>query len=390
MTTVFDSCIVGGGVVGLTAALGMAKRGFQVAVIDPGSLTRAMIESDPRVFAINQASMRLFESLGVWLVLSENWHENRLSPYQHMTIWDAGSRGSIEFDARIIAKDALGFIVEESVIRAALLHALSQLDNVALFPKQTIEMLSEDGELIQLASKKKQWTTRFLLAADGANSPCRTLLKVAVTTWDYFQHALVATVTTELSHQQTAYQVFNPDGPLAFLPLKNPHQCSIVWSTTPARAEELVAVSDTLFNQELMTAFARKLGAVTVTSPRHQFPLLMRHVEQYAGENWVLLGDAAHTIHPLAGLGLNLGLADVAEWFSLLDKTPGQLPLKKHLAAYQRQRKHAVWQVIVLMQSLKTLFASQLAPIRLLRGLGLQWCDKLPLLKRLFIDYADG
>ena len=139
-----------------------------------------------------------------------------------------------------------------------------------------------------------------------------------------------------------------------------------------------------------MTAFARKLGAVTVTSPRHQFPLLMRHVEQYAGENWVLLGDAAHTIHPLAGLGLNLGLADVAEWFSLLDKTPGQLPLKKHLAAYQRQRKHAVWQVIVLMQSLKNLFASQLAPIRLLRGLGLQWCDKLPFLKRLFIGYADG
>ena len=390
MTTVFDTSIVGGGVVGLTVALGMGRRGFRLAVIDPGSLTIATDKADLKVFAINHASIELFKSLGVWPLLSKNAHESRLSPYQHMTIWDRGSRGSIEFDARMIAKDMLGFIVEESVIRAAVLHALSQLDNVVLFPKQTIDTLSEEGGLIQLASKKKRWTTRFLLAADGANSPCRALLKVPVTTWAYDQHALVATVMTELPHNQTAYQVFNPDGPLAFLPLINPHQCSIVWSTTPARAKELVSASKKLFNQGVTTAFSSKLGKVAVISPRHQFPLVMRHVQQYAGANWVLLGDAAHTIHPLAGLGLNLGLSDVAEWFSLLDKTPGCLPLKKHLAAYQRQRKHAVWQVILLMQSLKTLFSSTLAPIRFLRGVGLQCCDELPLLKRLFIDYADG
>lgn len=388
MTTVFDASIVGGGIVGLSAALGMAKRGFQVALIDHGPLTSHTSQADPRVFAINHASQRLLTSLGVWPLLLEHRNKNRISPYQHMLIWDAVSDAHIEFDARMMAKDTLGFIVEESVIRAALLHALTSMDNVVLFPRQTIDTLSKEGDLIQLGSGKKHWMTRFLLAVDGAHSPCRTLLNVPVTSWDYEQHALVATVTTELPHNQTAYQVFNPDGPLAFLPLLNPHQCSIVWSTTPTRAKELVSQSDDSFNQALTDAFSGKLGAVTVTSSRHQFPLVMRHVQQYADANWLLLGDAAHTIHPLAGLGLNLGLADVADWFSLLDKNPGKLPLKKHLAAYQRQRKHAVWQTILLMQSLKALFGSQLRPIRLLRGVGLQCCDHIPLLKRLFIDFA--
>ena len=158
----------------------------------------------------------------------------------------------------------------------------------------------------------------------------------------------------------------------------------------PARAKDLMSVSEKVFSHELTEAFAGKLGTVTVSSARHQFPLVMRHVQQYVGNNWVLLGDAAHTIHPLAGLGLNLGLADVADWFCVLDKNPGQLPQKKHLQAYQRQRKHAVWQVIVLMQSLKILFASQLQPVKLLRGFGLQCCDRLSLVKQLFINYACG
>ena len=384
----FEACVVGGGIVGLATALGMAKRGFQVAVIDSGDLTIVLDKPSSRVYAINHASEQLLTSLGVWPIVSENINENRVSPYLHMLIWDAASRGSIEFDARMIAKDRLGFIIEESVIRMALLQALSQRDKVTFFPRQTVKHINKKGNLLQIFSSETHWTTRFLLAADGANSLCRSLLKVPITTWPYNQHALVATVTTELPHNKTAYQVFNPDGPLAFLPLVNPHQCSIVWSTTKARAKELVTASEEAFNKALTDAFEGKLGAVSLVGERHQFPLVMRHVQQYADDNWVLLGDAAHTIHPLAGLGLNLGLADVADWFSLLDKTPGQLPLKKQLAAYQRQRKHAVWQVIVLMQSLKTLFASQVSPIRWLRGLGLRCFDKVSLLKRLFIGYA--
>src|SRR3990167_6513511 len=221
MTGTFDVSIVGGGIVGLTAALGMAKRGFSIAVIDSGSLLSSLDQVDSRVFAINHASQQLLSSLGIWPLLLENGHENRVSPYQHMLIWDAVSQGKIEFDARMVAKDTLGFMIEESVIRTALLHGLAQMDNVVLFPKQMIETLDKEEGFIQLASQKKRWTTRFLLAVDGAHSPCRTLLNVPVTNWSYAQHALVATVTTELPHDQTAYQIFNVEGSLAFLPLKN-------------------------------------------------------------------------------------------------------------------------------------------------------------------------
>ena len=387
MTTNYDVAIVGGGIIGLTAALGIAQRGFSVAVIDHGPLSvNANKKSDPRVFAINHASQKLLSSLGVWSSIDAK----KLSPYQHMLIWDASSQGSIEFDARMIVKDKLGFIVEESVIRAVLLQALAVVDNITLFPKHTIDQLTQQEKRIQLHSGKYSWTVPLLVAADGANSPCRTLLNVPMTTWPYNQHAVVATVTTELPHNKTAYQVFNPEGPLAFLPLANPQQCSIVWSTTPERAKELLALSEESFNQALTEAFAGRLGAITCCGERYQFPLVMRHVQQYVDENWVLMGDAAHTIHPLAGLGLNLGLADVADWFSVLDKSPGKLPTKKYRAVYQRSRKNEVWQVILLRQSLKALFGSTLPPVRFLRGFGLKCCDHLSLLKRLGIGYAQG
>lgn len=384
--TIFDAIIVGGGVIGLATALGMAKQDFLLAVVDSGSLTVDLEKPCRRVFAVNAASQRLLTTLGVWPILEPK----RLSPYQHMLIWDFATGRRIEFDSRLIASDKLGVIVEESVLRAGLLQALAADANVHFFPEQRVVNLREQEGLRLLQSDQQSWLGRMLLAADGAHSPCRELLKVPLTTWPYEQSALVATVTTELPHQRTAYQVFNPEGPLAFLPLADAHQCSIVWSTTAARAKELMALPDASFHHELSAAFADKLGKVTWSSERHCFPLVMRNAQQYVGNNWLLLGDAAHTIHPLAGLGLNLGLADVAAWLALLENNPGQVPTKRQLKTYQRQRQSAVWQIIVLMQTLKMLFASTFAPVRLLRGVGLACCDHLPLLKRLFIDCAEG
>lgn len=383
----FDVITAGGGIIGLAAALAMAERNFKVALIDAGDLQAKPIEgNDIRVYAINYASQQLFQRLGAWDFIEKS----RVSPYQHMHVWDAFTSASIDFDARLIASTNLGAIIEESVIKNALFRCLVNNKNITLFPNNKIIKVTSSSEEVKVVSVQQTWHGQLLLATDGGNSPIRQMLNVPVSTWPYHQHALVATVNTEKSHQHTAYQVFNQDGPLAFLPLSNEHTCSIVWSTTPKYANHLISLTKEKFNHTLSRAFAQKLGKVEVISERYQFPLIMRHAKRYAGKNWLLMGDAAHTIHPLAGLGLNVGLADVATWLNYLDQKPGKNVTSSQLAAYQRNRKHAVWQIIALMGSLKTLFLNPLPPMTRLRGLGLTLCNQLTPLKRLLIEQATG
>lgn len=384
MPEICDVIIVGGGIVGLTAALAMASRSYSVAVIDAGSLVASTTALDPRVYAVNRASSVLFEQLGVWHLIDDR----QKSPYRHMHVWDSKSGGCIDFDARLVANSELGFIIAESAIKQTLLQKIETQSNIYCFPANSVRDVVCEDELVTVTSDKQTWQGRLLMIADGGESPTRKLLKIPITTWSYHQHALVATVRTEEIHQQTAWQVFNPDGPLAFLPLVDDHHCSIVWSTTPKRALQLSTLAEEAFNLELTRAFAHKLGDVTLESKRFHFPLSMRHSKAYTGRNWMLLGDAAHTIHPLAGLGLNVGLADVAACLALLDSFSGFG--KKMLGTYQRERKSAVWQTIALMGGLKTLFANPLPPIAALRGLGLDLCNRLTPLKRLLIEQAAG
>ena len=387
MNQQFDVMVVGGGVVGLTAALAMLSRGFSVALIDAGSVTVNSADIDPRVYAINQASEDLLQALKVWVHLDKT----RISPYRQMYVWDAASQAHIEFDARTIVSDHLGTIIEESVLKQAILQALDlQKAKFTVLAHSTVSQIEEHEEGILVASGETRWKAQLLMIADGGNSPCRQLLKVPLTTWSYHQQALVALVHTEKSHQRTAYQVFNPDGPLAFLPLNDTHLCSIVWSTTPTQAKQLMALPEEAFNGDLTKAFASKLGEVQLMSKRYQFPLTMRHAKQYSGKRWLLLGDAAHTIHPLAGLGLNVGLADVATWLAGLDDGNKRLTSQKVLGAYQRQRKYEVWQTIALMDGFKSLFTNSLTPVIALRGFGLRMCNAITPLKRMFIEQAAG
>ncbi|NSL17265.1 FAD-dependent monooxygenase [Tatlockia micdadei] len=387
MNQPFDVIVIGGGVVGLTAALAMVSRGFSVAVIDAGSMTVNATDIDPRVYAINQASQDLLQELKVW----EHLDKTRVSPYREMYVWDAASGAHIEFDARTIASDHLGSIIEESVLKQAILHALDlQKAKLTFLSYHMISKIEIDEDWISVSVGEMGWKAQLLMVADGGNSPCRQLLKVPLTTWPYHQNALVALVNTEKPHQQTAYQVFNEDGPLAFLPLNDENLCSIVWSTTPAHAKKLMELPEEEFNGDLTNAFAHKLGEVKLASRRYQFPLTMRHAKQYSGKRWLLLGDAAHTIHPLAGLGLNVGLADVAAWLSCLKRANNRLTAPKILGAYQRQRKYEVWQIIAMMDGFKSLFTNSLPPVVALRGLGLRICNELTPMKRLFIEQAAG
>lgn len=386
MNNSFDVLIVGGGVVGLTAALAMASLGYRSAVLDAGALMVDCTHIDSRVYAINSASESLLKKLGVWSRLDAQ----RISPYQKMHVWEAAHGAAIDFDARCIASDHLGTIIEESIIKKALLEQIAVQPKVTLFAQTKVIDIQENTDGITLFDANACWYGALLIVADGAHSPTRNKLKVPVSHWSYQQHALVTTVHTEYPHQKTAYQVFHPEGPLAFLPLADAHLCSIVWSTTPERAAQLLALDDDSFSSTLTQAFVNKLGCVSVQSARFNFPLHMRHVQQYSGSRWILMGDAAHTIHPLAGLGLNVGLADVACWLRLMSGVRASLNSRTLLGQYQRERKSAVWQTIALMESIKRLFASSLLPVSLLRSLGLQMCNQLTVLKRYFIEQASG
>lgn len=386
MSLQFDVLIAGGGVVGLTAACAMAKRGFTVAVVDAGNLQADTTAPDLRVYAINKSSQNLFSELGVW----QRMDRARISPYSQMHVWDALSGAHLDFDSRAIVAPDLGAIIEESVLKQALLEQIATMPTICLVPQRPVDDVRLLEHRIRICSQDEYWDGQLLMVADGAHSPVRQKLQVQLTSWSYKQQALVAMVSTENAHHATAYQVFHPDGPLAFLPLANPHQCSIVWSTLPERAQELMALEETDFNNELGKAFAHKLGKTHLISARHQFPLHMRHVQSYVGKRWLILGDAAHTIHPLAGLGLNVGLADVTSWLNILDKSNGTLVANKLLGAYQRERKNAVWQMIMLMEGLKRLFGQSFAPVVTLRGLGLRACNEFGPIKKLLIQHAAG
>lgn len=379
----FDIAVIGAGIVGLTAALGMARRGLSVAVIDKTALTFSTVNS--RVYAVNLASQHLLEQLGVWSALPASM----LSPYEHMHVWDGTTGAHLDFDAREVAAACLGYIIEENLLKNTLLQALKPCENVNLFALEEVVDVEEAAEFITLKSTKKQWTATLLLIADGAHSPVRNRLNVPFKEWSYHQQALTVTVSTEKPHQKTAWQVFHSEEPLAFLPLSDPHTCSIVWSVSPKRSRQLLEMPAAAFEAQITTAFENRLGKVRITSTRQAFPLRMRHAKTYTGARWALLGDAAHTIHPLAGLGLNMGLADVSCFLACFDQSQHG-KLSRQLAIYQRTRKHALWQVIVFMEIIKMAFAPSSLPFRWIRSLGLAACNTFPALKRSLIHHAMG
>ncbi len=382
---VIDVMVIGAGIVGLSAAIAIRQRGFSVMLIDAGSITVDVDSSTSRVYAINQASQNLFTSMDVWALIDKKY----LSPYRHMHIWDAKQGAAIDFDARTIGSDRLGYILDEYVIKCALLEKASQLDihRIPNFRVSKVELLTD---AIQVGNNNESWVAKLLIIADGAMSTTRALLNIPLTTWTYHQKAIVASVRTKHAHHRTAYQVFHQTGPLAFLPLPDPHESSIVWSTSPTQVDQLMNLSDDEFGVKLGEAFAEKLGAVQVTSKRHQFDLHMRHVQRYIDSRWLLMGDAAHTIHPMAGLGLNIGLADLAAWLQILDSGDFVTRSARCLSRYQRQRKYALWQTIALMEGLHLLFTNTMPPVMALRGFGLTICNHLLPLKRLMIEHAAG
>ncbi|MGS0534851.1 FAD-dependent monooxygenase [Pseudoalteromonas sp. SaAl2] len=381
-------CVVGGGCVGLTLALGLVKANISVVVIDAAA-KQALPGDDYglRVSALSLASQALFESLNVWPEIMAQ----RACAYTHMDVRDQDSFGKIAFNSDELDLPQLGHIVENDIIRYALINELEKHSQATLMFETRYQQIhqSENDVFITLESGEPV-IAKLLVAADGANSSVRKQFNLPITFKDYDHNAIVATVKTAEPHNNTARQVFLPTGPLAFLPLVDKHTHSIVWSTSPEHCQSLLAIDDADFNKAVMAALDGQYGLCEIQSQRAAFPLKMRYAQQWVAGKVVLIGDAAHTIHPLAGLGMNLGLKDASYLIKLLSEQHKEFACDRTLRDYERTRKLDAQKHIAMMQGLKELFAGTHPVKKLIRGVGLSMVDNLGPIKQLFAKQALG
>ena len=387
----YDMVIVGGGMVGATLACALGDTPLRIAVLEPHPAQTEWDENgfDIRVSAITRATQRVFEAVGAW----PGMVARRVCAYQQMHVWDATGSGRIHFDAAEIAQPDLGHIIENRVILAALLERMAQFDNITLLcPSVPVEMLrDEQGVQLQL-DDGQSLQARLVVGADGANSWVREQAGIDTIGWPYEQTAVVATITTQLPHQHSCWQRFMPTGPLAFLPLPGNHS-SIVWSTSPEQAGELMAMEDAGFLAALQQAFGEDLGKMLATGPRGAFPLQLRHARRYTDPRLVLVGNAAHAIHPLAGQGLNLGVSDAAALAEVVLAAKqcgtdiGELSV---LRRYERWRKADNLAVMGAMDGFKRLFSNENPLLRPLRNLGMGLAERAGPIKQMMIRRAMG
>ncbi len=393
MSIAYDIIIVGSGIVGATTALALARdTSLKIAVIEaklPGYI-QDLTQYDYRVSAISLASKTILQNLNCWEAIKAN----RVSPYLQMHVWDASGTGEIHFDSQLVNEPVLGYIIEDSVIRKSLQEQFQFYQNIDFLCPVSVTILKEKANHIELMTNdQKTIEAKLLIGADGADSWVRAHANIEFKNSDYAHTAIVATVTTELSHQATAWQRFLPTGPLAFLPLHDPHHCSIVWSAEHDYATHLLSLDDDSFCNRVNVEFANKLGDITAVTKRYHFPLRMRHVKNYVRPHLALIGDAAHTIHPLAGQGVNLGLLDAAALAEVIVdayKKNRDFASFATLRRYERWRKGDTFAVLTLVEGLKQLFGSDKKSLQQIRNVGLNLVNRASLVKKLLAHYALG
>lgn len=393
-----DIVIVGAGLVGASMACALLSQPscghLQLALIDPGPEPKVFSgkDFDPRVVALSHQTQRLLEQWGIWAAIAAD----RVCPYQSMFVWDGEGTASIRFDSHELGEDSLGHIVENSVALRALLAVLKAHPQVQILRGRHVEQVEAGEQQKLILDNGDVMHAPLVLAADGGNSRIRQLLAMPSREWEYGQDAIVTTVRTQQPHESTAWQRFISTGPLAFLPLRmedDHHYCSIVWSLDKARVPAIMAMDDVQFADALGQAFEYRLGEIEQVADRFSFPLRQRHAVDYVQPGFALVGDAAHTIHPLAGQGVNMGFADIKALADEVERAVRRrLPLNDFsiLRRYQRARKAENLSMMALMEGFKRLFGSRVPALHVLRNMGMRQVDSLPAVKQMLARRAMG
>jgi len=384
----FDCVVVGGGMVGAASALSLAELGLTVAIIEKSNPAVFSPEQtfDLRVSAISLASEQLLKQLDVWPQL-QSW---RMCPYKRLGVWEQ-ERSYTEFNAQDINQTHLGHIIENRLIQLSLWQKMHQHNNITIFCPDTLIKLEQNSADVELTLSSKVLRAKVVIGADGANSNVRKLVHIGTTGWDYAQSAMLINVQTEESQQDITWQQFFKTGPLAMLPLPG-NYASLVWYHEKDEIKRLSTLSHADLELEISTHFPKRLGKVTVID-KGAFPLTRRHANQYHKGRVLLLGDAAHTINPMAGQGVNLGFKDVKALTHVIATAIGNGESWQQadvLARYQQKRRTDNLLMMTTMDALYLSFGHVSPLAKLTRNAGLMMVNKLPSLKNKALAYACG
>ncbi|MBB4212511.1 2-octaprenyl-6-methoxyphenol hydroxylase /2-octaprenyl-3-methyl-6-methoxy-1,4-benzoquinol hydroxylase [Rhodothalassium salexigens DSM 2132] len=384
-----DVAIIGGGLVGLTTAVGLAQQGLSVCVVDrqplPATLDPAF---DGRATAVAHASKLLFEALDLWPAMDAH-----AQPILEIRVSDGPSLMHLHFDHDDLGDGPLGFLVENRYLRQAMADKVAGLDAVEVVAPEAVETIerSEAGARVALASGRVI-EAALVLACDGRGSATRSRAGIDIMRWSYDQMGIVATIHHELPHAGIAHERFLPDGPFAILPLRG-NRSSLVWTVPTAKEPAIMGLGPRGFEAEVRRRVGDFLGQVTVEERRWSYPLSLHLADRITDTRLALVGDAAHGIHPIAGQGFNLGLRDVAALIEVIvdaRRLGLDIGSAEVLGRYARWRRADTVVLAAVTDGLNRLFSNDVTPVRLARDIGLAAVDRIGPLKTFFMRQARG
>ena len=387
-TQKFDVIIVGGAMVGSALACALANSGLKIALLEkhqptPYASDQAM---DLRVSAISIASQQLLEQAGAWSTIMSM----RSAPYRYLETWE-GNNSNLIFDSQEMGRQHLGHIIENRLIQLAFWQQLLDLDNVEIIVGNSVTNMQSVMDGYQMTVGERELHCKLLVGADGANSSVREMANIGITAWDYEQHAMLININTAAAQQNKTWQQFHASGPRAFLPLSG-HKASLVWYDSPKRIKQLANMSKEQLKRQIIECFPDRIGEFDVEASG-SFPLTRRHAQQYFKPNLCLVGDAAHTINPLAGQGVNLGFKDVALLSQTIKQAIEEGQCWWHvdtLAKYQQQRRPDNLLMQGAMDLFYLTFSNNNVGLRLIRNGALKIAEKTNWGKNKVMKYAMG